>query len=215
MINVDYFTDVLCVWAFIGEQRLNEVENQLGKHLDIQLQFLPNFASVIPKIEAGWKDKGGFEGYAQHVHDVANQFEITLHPDVWLKTRPSTSMMAHALIKSVENVHDHDLARHYASALRTAFFIEALDISDISVCEAVAKQLQVDWVKVLDSFNHGHGLSSLNSDFQNAKEYQVAVSPAWVFNEGRQKLVGNVGYRVIEANLKELIVEKPLKHNWC
>lgn len=30
------------------------------------------------------------------------------------------------------------------------------------------------------------------------------VSPTLIFNEGRQRLNGNVGYRVIEANIREL-----------
>ena len=107
MLKVDYFSDVLCVWAFINEKRLEEVEQQLGKDLDIELHFLPNFASVHPKIEAGWKDKGGFEGYAEHVNEVADQFDIALHKDTWSSIRPTSSMMAHAHIKAVQSIHGH------------------------------------------------------------------------------------------------------------
>lgn len=215
MLKVDYFSDVLCVWAFINEKRLEEVELQLGKDLDIQLQFLPNFASVHPKIDAGWEHRGGFEGYADHAREVAEQFDISLHSDTWTKARPTTSMTAHACLKSVQAVHGHAKAREYSSALRSAFFMQAQDISRVDVCEAIAKTLGIDCAPVKDYLASGQAYSDLNMDFQRAKDYQISVSPAWVFNEGRQKLIGNVGYRVIEANLKELINEKPLKQNWC
>jgi predicted DsbA family dithiol-disulfide isomerase len=215
MLKVDYFSDVLCVWAFINEKRLEEVEAQLGSELDIHMQFLPNFASVHPKIDAGWKDRGGFAGYAEHVLEVADQFEISLHKDTWTKVRPTTSMTAHACLKAVQAIHGHDKARQYSSALRTGFFIDALDISSQAVCESIAKSLGIDCEPVKRYFESGQAYSDLNMDFQHAKDYQISVSPAWVFNEGRQKLIGNVGYRVIEANLKELIIAKPLQQNWC
>jgi len=215
MLKVDYFSDVLCVWAFINEKRLEEVEQQLGKDLDIELQFLPNFASVHPKIEAGWKDKGGFEGYAEHVSEVADQFDITLHKDAWSSIRPASSMMAHAYIKAVQSIHGHLKAREYSLELRKAFFLEAKDISKVAECKTVALSIKIDWEAVAVYFESGQALSDLNMDFQCAKDYQISVSPAWVFNEGRQKLIGNVGYRVLEVNLKELISQKPLKQNWC
>ena len=215
MLKVDYFSDVLCVWAFINEKRLTEVELQLGSELDINLQYLPNFASVHPKIDAGWKDRGGFEGYADHAKEVAEQFDIVLHDDTWTKVRPTTSMTAHACLKSVQAVHGQAIARKYSSALREAFFLNAKDISLVSECEIVAKSLGIDCKPVRAYLETGQAYSDLNLDFQNAVNYQISVSPAWVFNEGRQKLIGNVGYRVIEANLKELIQAEPLKQNWC
>lgn len=215
MLQVNYFSDVLCIWAFINEKRLEEVESQLGDKLKIDLHYLPNFASVHPKIEAGWEKRGGFKGYAEHVREVADQFECTLHKETWSKVRPTSSMMAHLFIKSVQAIHGHDKARAYSLALRNAFFLDAQDISMISVCKTIASTTEVDWLAVMDYFESGQALSDLNVDFQKASEYQITVSPAWVFNEGRQKLIGNVGYRVLEANFKELIMEKPLKHNWC
>jgi predicted DsbA family dithiol-disulfide isomerase len=215
MLKVDYFSDVLCIWAFINEKRLEEVELQLGSDLEIQLQFLPNFASVEPKITSAWKDRNGFNGYAHHVLEVAQQFGVKLHKDTWNTVRPSTSMVAHSFIKAVQAVHGHQQARRYSLALRNAFFLQAQDISLVSVCDSIAVDCQFNNDAIDEYLDHGKALSDLNMDFQLAKDYQISVSPAWVFNEGRQKLIGNVGYRVIEANFKELINEKPLKQDWC
>ena len=38
---------------------------------------------------------------------------------------------------------------------------------------------------------------------------------AVLINEGRQKLYGNVGYRVIEANIEELLTDNTDRASWC
>jgi predicted DsbA family dithiol-disulfide isomerase len=47
------------------------------------------------------------------------------------------------------------------------------------------------------------------------KEHTVTVSPTLIFNEGRQRLNGNVGYRTIEANIRELLHNPPEEQSWC
>ncbi|TPV95892.1 MAG: disulfide bond formation protein DsbA, partial [Myxococcales bacterium FL481] len=34
-------------------------------------------------------------------------------------------------------------------------------------------------------------------------------------NEGRQRLNGNVGFRIIEANVRELLRHTETEHSWC
>jgi hypothetical protein len=44
----------------------------------------------------------------------------------------------------------------------------------------------------------------------------VKGSPTMILNQGRQKLFGNVGYRIIEANIQELLREpNPDQASWC
>ena len=215
MVHVDYFTDVLCIWAFIGEKRLAEVQANLAEEIEVNLLFLPNFSACHQKINKGWSSKGGFNGYAEHVREVAEKFEITLHPDTWFKVRPSTSLLAHSVIKSIANTAGPEKAAQYCSSVRNEFFKNAQDISSLIVLKAAAEKLNINWHAVMNDFNSGHGLAKLHEDFLLAKDYQITVSPAWVFNEGRQRLIGNVGYRVIEANLRELIEQKPMPQLWC
>lgn len=214
-LPVNYFSDVLCVWAYINEWRFDEVEANLGDRLDVQLHFLPNFASVHSKIETGWGQRGGFQGYGEHVKEVAASFEAPIHEQTWVTTQPRTSVIPHAILKAASRLHDVATVRHLAKALRHAFFQRAEDISQLAVIETVLKAEGLEWQPLIDLFLTGDALADLHLDFNLAKDYQISVSPAWVFNEGRQKLIGNVGYRVIEANLKELIDHKPSAHAWC
>ena len=43
----------------------------------------------------------------------------------------------------------------------------------------------------------------------------MRASPTMLLNEGRQQLTGNVGYRVIEANVRELLESPDAKLSWC
>ena len=56
----------------------------------------------------------------------------------------------------------------------------------------------------------------LAADYQDADKMRIEGSPTFVLNEGRQKLYGNVGFRVIEANIQELL-RAPAgdQASWC
>ncbi|MEA5480541.1 hypothetical protein VB774_23140 [Pseudanabaena galeata UHCC 0370] len=47
------------------------------------------------------------------------------------------------------------------------------------------------------------------------REHTISVSPTLIFNEGRQRLNENVGYRVIEANIRELLNNPEDEQSWC
>ena len=57
--------------------------------------------------------------------------------------------------------------------------------------------------------DHDIGLDELKEKFR------VMGSPTLVFNEGRQMIYGNVGYRVIEANVLELLNKPKAAASWC
>jgi hypothetical protein len=45
--------------------------------------------------------------------------------------------------------------------------------------------------------------------------HDVKVSPTLIFNDDRQRLTGNVGYRIIEANVRELLRAPEREASWC
>ena len=62
----------------------------------------------------------------------------------------------------------------------------------------------------------GTAIALLTRDYQEAEKLRIEGSPTFVLNEGRQKLFGNVGFRIIEANIKELLKEPAGDQaSWC
>ena len=58
-------------------------------------------------------------------------------------------------------------------------------------------------------------MASLSADLQNARELGIRGSPTWVLNEGRQILYGNVGYRILNANIEEMLKRPRSEASWC
>ena len=62
MVTVDYFSDVLCIWAFGGQIRVDELEQQFGDKIRLRYRFIPIFGAVQNNIDSNWAE-GGYEGF--------------------------------------------------------------------------------------------------------------------------------------------------------
>jgi predicted DsbA family dithiol-disulfide isomerase len=65
------------------------------------------------------------------------------------------------------------------------------------------------------SIRDGSAMAFLMGDYQNAKRQEIKGSPSYVIGDGRQTLYGNVGYRVILANIEELLKNPTDEASWC
>jgi predicted DsbA family dithiol-disulfide isomerase len=232
MITIDYFTDSLCIWAYGGQIRLDTLQRAFPGRLLVRQRFISLFADTATRIGEGWRDQGGFEGFGRHMHEVCGQWEHTrLADDVWTVCRPRSCTTAHVFLKAVglslgleqEETRDHESRRRQFDALvnrvREAFFEQARDIGEMAVLRELlqASGLQIDARAVMARIDNGEAYAALHRDQELAKAYGVLGSPTFVFNEGRQLLYGNVGYRIIEANVQELLTAHPVsgEPSWC
>ena len=221
-IRIFYFSDVLCIWAYIAQIRLEELKIAFPENVVIDYHFVPVFGNAREKLENGWRDRGGLTGYQNHVKAIASKFEhISVHPDVWSRV-PASSMSAHLFLKAVQMLEIKGLVpesdkvlERTAWAFREAFFTKLADISDRKVQFEIAESLGLDVTLIQEQIDNGEAYALLSKDFDLIKEHQVSVSPTLIFNEGRQRLNGNVGYRVIEANIRELLNNPPSEQSWC
>jgi len=100
--------------------------------------------------------------------------------------------------------------------IRCAFFEKTENIARFDVLDNIARDLNIPTDSVRELINNGEAFAELQLDDDAKQEYQVPGSPTLVFNEGRQRLYGNVGYRIIEANIRELLQNnKSGEASWC
>ncbi|MEA1890053.1 MAG: hypothetical protein U9N50_09790, partial [Pseudomonadota bacterium] len=99
--------------------------------------------------------------------------------------------------------------------VRCAFFEDALDIGNITVLKNIAEELQLPMAEIEQVLYDGTALASLMSDMEKKELLKLEGSPSYVMNDGRQKLYGNIGYRVIEANVTELLEHDNNQLSWC
>jgi len=221
-ISVHYFSDVLCVWAYIAQARLDEARAKFGDRVHFDMRFCSVFGDAHHKIENTWRRNGSYDGFNEHLHKVAERFpHIELNEAIWKDVRPHTSSAAHQFLKAVQLVTDEagkgeQCFLDATWAIRNAFFAQARDISNWSVHRDIAADLNIDFALVEAKIHSGEALARLDEDQKLGQELGVVGSPTFVMNEGRQKLFGNVGYRLIEANLEELLRKpKTEEASWC
>jgi len=217
-IKIIHFSDILCVWAYIGQSNLDQIATKYPDQVSVQVHFCSVFPDTWTKISTQWKTRGGFDGYARHVQEVAGKFRnITVHKDAWAKIRPRSSASPHLFIKAIELIegdntaqgeptgYSESLAVRAAHELRSAFFERAQDVSNWAVQREVAQQIGVDFELLAAKIETGEAIAKLATDYDLAHSLRIEGSPTYVLNEGRQKLFGNVSYGVIEANVNELL----------
>lgn len=80
---------------------------------------------------------------------------------------------------------------------------------------AIAEQHDLPTNIIGELIDNGEALASLCRDMELANEYKVEGSPTFILNEGRQKLYGNLGYKIIEANVQEVLNRPENQATWC
>lgn len=231
VITIDYFSDLLCVWAYAGQVRLDALQREFGNEVLVRHRFLSLFADTATRIGEGWRAQGGFAGFGAHMQEVCAQWEHTrLDTRAWCDCRPASSTTAHVFLKALGlclGLADGPAADAAARSdfdrvvreVRNAFFEQARDIADIKVLRdvLVAADVGVGVGEVMQRVENGSAYAALHRDHELARQHGVLGSPTYVFNEGRQLLYGNVGYRIIDANVRELLSSHAVEGepSWC
>lgn len=219
MVRIDYFSDVLCIWAYGGQVRVDELARRFGDDIELHYRFIPIFAAAHAHIDKNWQDSGGFAGYGEFVQEVAaNWSHVDCHPGTWVDVQPASCSSAHLVIKAVAQLEAHgtvdneihaslaDKTRFEALlwSVREAFFKHGQDVARFAVLQPLVEAVGVDWAEVMTVIENGEAFAALAEDEALRQQYGLQGSPSFVLNEGRQILYGNVGYRIIDANVEAL-----------
>lgn len=215
-LTIEYYSDVLCVWAWIAERRNQELEEAFGEQLRFNCHYLDVFSDTATRIGKGWAEKGGYVGFGQHVKDAAAPYEdAPVHAQLWEKSQPSTSANAHLVIKATGLIADGETARKLARNLRERFFVHAEDIGRLELVLSAAEELGVERKPLRQAIDGGTPMAALLADNKLAETHNIQGSPSWLMNSGRQVLYGNVGYRVLHVNVEECLRRPAHEASWC
>ena len=215
-IVVDYFSDVLCVWAWIGQPRVEELQKQWGEEIELRYRFVDVFGDARSKITGKYGAENGFEDFHEHIVHAASGFEAaSIHPDTWTRIRPRSSLQAQLVLKAAQLLEQAEQAEHLALEIRRAFFARGEDIAELEVLLGLAESAGLDRQAIDGKLRDGAAIAALSSDLRMASGLGVKGSPTWVLNQGRQVLYGNVGYRILSANIEELLAKPGGDTSWC
>lgn len=200
-VVVDYYSDVLCIWAWIAQANITKLNQQLASQIDIRHHYINVFGNTQEKIHKQWQERGLYQGYAQHVNDVAQTHHVDIHSDVWSKIQPSTSSNAHLVIKAIECAYGQAKSVQLAYHFRHAFFEQARDISHLSVLFDLALEQGLERQQIQSYIDNGQAMAALLSNYQRQQQLALQGSPSYVVDNARQMLYGNIHYDVLKANV--------------
>jgi predicted DsbA family dithiol-disulfide isomerase len=221
---------VLCAWAYVAEARLEELRKEFGDAVELEYRFIPIFGATRYRIAEGWKDRGGYAGFGDHVRKMAESFpHVKVSDRAWSAVAPTTCATAHEMLCAARLLQDEgvlsaerrdDLGgrsplEEAIWRVRRAFFEDARDISDRRVLLEVLEDAGLPMADLDAKVRSGEGLAEACRDIELRDVQNIEGSPTYYLNQGRQKLYGNVGYRVISANLRELIERPGHQASWC
>lgn len=213
---VDYYSDVLCVWAWIAQRRIDELNKQFGNKIEIKYHYLDVFGDVVNKMSTQWQNRGGYKGFSNHVIESASIYEDAhINTDIWTKVRPTSSANSHLVLKAIELAYSSQKSIDLALKFRQAFFVEAQDISSLDVLFAITEDAGLDSAKINTAILDGSAIASLMNNYQQAKSLGLKGSPSYIIDNGRQTLYGNVGYRILLANIEEQLNKPKNEASWC
>lgn len=230
-VRLNYFSDILCVWAYIAQIRLDELKSRFSGALDIHFHFVSVFGSAERKIAEAWGEKGGYQGFSDNVQSLCSAYpHVEINKAVWKQQPPKTSANCHLFLKAVQlletqGVITREPDNRYAGRtvleelmwrFRLAFFKRNEDISDQHSLFNTAKTIEgLPLIQIKEYIENGAAIAALCDDIQLCSDYKIEGSPTYVLNEGRQKLYGNLGYKILEANVHEILHRPDNQASWC
>ena len=196
-IKIDYYTDVLCIWAWIVQERIIKLYKKFGKNIEIHYHYINIFGKITSKSGEEWGER---------VLEVASKFEnIQVNEKLRLELKPTTSANAHLILKAVELISSKQKFLDFDLIIRKAFFKDAIDISDLSSLIKLANDHNINNSDLNKVINSGQAIAELMIDYKNEKKLNIKGSPTWILDNGRQVLYGNVSFPILEANILYLI----------
>lgn len=229
-ITVCYYSDVLCIWAYLAQIKLDRLRRNFPEQVALEYRYLPVFGNVEGKIRDRWSDRGGLAGYGAHVREIAAAHDhAQVHPEVWTALAPKSSLGPHLLLKAAAIAADggsfsaepeqafdgRSRLEELGWRLRLAFFRDLRDIARLDVQLDIATELDLPESEIRGRLEDGSALAALAEDHEMALASQISGSPTFLLNENRQKLYGNVGYRILDANVEELLRDNSDIASWC
>lgn len=192
------------------------MQDEWGTQVELRRHYINLFGDTASRMAKQWSERGGYEGFGRHVQDSAAPYDnAPVNSEIWKAVRPKTSLNAHLVLKATEIAYTPERSADLMLLIQKSFFVDNFDVGLMDNVLLLAEQSGLDKVALRTLIDEGEAGASLMADYQKAAELNIKGSPSWVMNNGRQELFGNVGYRILRANIKEVLSKPGHEASWC
>lgn len=209
-IPVQYWTDPLCIWAYVAQARLEHLLDSHGANLDVAYHIVPVFGSVPHRFTHGAWAKAGPEGRATVTRKVAHArgYE-NVSGEVWVKDPPASSWAPSLAVKAAfaaaaaDEVED-GVAADYQWQLRERFFVDDVNVARRAAQLEVAEAVGLPRASLEARLDDGTAMAALLEDHMAREALKLQGSPTYVFDGGRAILYGNFDPAILDATIEAL-----------
>ncbi|HSO40743.1 MAG TPA: DsbA family protein [Labilithrix sp.] len=207
-LKFSYWSDPLCIWALVAQQKLDRVLGELGAHVRVDYRIVPVFGSVPWRFAQGPWSKDGVDGRVLATRKIAEQGgRSDVSGECWRRAMPSSSWAPAAAIKAVFALEDggEEAGPGYQHALRERFFVGEANIALRTVQLEVAEVLGLPRGPIERRLDDGSALAAVCEDHAEKERLRLQGSPTYVFDGGRAMLYGNFDYGILRSTVEELV----------
>ena len=208
-VGFSYWSDPLCIWALVAQQKLDRMLAELGDRVQPSYRIVPVFGSVAWRFAAGPWAKDGIEGRVAATRRIAEEAgRKDVSGACWQRAMPASSWAPAAAIKAVFALEDgrgDELGPTYQRALRERFFVGEENIALRSVQLEVAEEVGVPRAPIEARLDDGTALAAVCEDHAEKERLRLQGSPTYVFDGGRAILYGNFDYAVLHSTVEALV----------
>lgn len=193
--KVIVYSDYICPFCFIGKERVDRLERELG--VDVEWKGF----EIHPEIPVGSSDLAslGFdEATAAAIHSQVQK----LSEEAGLKLNPSTRLSNSRLALQVaEFAKEKGKFKEYHEAVFRAYWQKGEDIGSREQLFPLVVQAGLDLNELESYLESGKGADKLKQHLQEVREYGINGVPTFVI--GNKMVVGAQPYQVLEKVLNE------------
>lgn len=210
-VTFGYWSDPLCIWAFVAQPKLDRILSEFGTRLLVDYRIVPVFGSVRWRFTDGpWAKEGlvGREAATRRIAEQAGRTDVT--GECWRRAMPATSWAPAAAIKAVFAMEVHgesnaDSGARYQRALRERFFVAEENVAQREVQLSLAEAVGIARAPLERRLDDGSALAAVWEDHMEKERLKIQGSPTYVFDGGRAMLYGNFEYCMLESTVDELL----------
>ena len=91
-VPFDYWSDPLCIWAYVAQEKLDHLLGRYGDALTVRYRVVPVFGSLRHRFSEGSWAADGIEGRVAKTREIAARFGHTeVSGEVWRVACPESS----------------------------------------------------------------------------------------------------------------------------
>ena len=214
-VELTYWSDPRCVWAFVAHEKLVKLRQEFGQSVQVQHRIVPVFGSITQRLRDGVWAKAGVEGRVASMQRICKEHAgLDVSCEVWRRDPPASSWAPSAAVKGVQALVARGeipdgMDAEYLWRMRRWFFEDNRNVVRRAVQLELAESLDIPTAPLEETLDDGSAFAALWEDHEERERLKLRGSPTYVFAEGRAQLYGNFPYGLLHAAVEEMMSSAP------